>query len=111
LRIAIAYAIIELWQTATEETKMTITELKTLTNDLTARDFGGFARAVSAIDPALGRTVAMHAVAADGNSPDLSGWLQCTLDDAASLDTGGITTADAAEAWWMAKYVEVDECE
>jgi hypothetical protein len=67
-------------------------------------DFSGFARKVSAVDPVLGATVALHADAADGNSPDLAGWIEGTMDDAASLANGGITTAAAAEAWWLEKY-------
>jgi len=91
---------------------ITKTQIEEAAKGLDPRDFAGFARRIKAIDAAVGKTVEMHADAADGNSPDLAeGWIDGTRDDAEALAKANITTEDAAEVYWMVKYTdeEVDE--
>jgi hypothetical protein len=93
-------------------TKNTKTQIEQAAEGLAPRDFAGFARRISKLDKVMGKTVAMHAEAADGNSPDLAdGWINRTMDDAEALAKAGITTAEAAEVYWMVRYAdeEVDE--
>ena len=92
--------------------KITKTQIEQAANGLAPRDFAGFARRISQLDKAVGKTVEMHAGAADGNSPDLiDGWIDGTTDDAEALAKAGIITAAAAEVYWMIRYTdeEVDQ--
>jgi hypothetical protein len=64
-------------------------------------NYSDFASQVSAIDPALGETVSLHAQAADGNSPALSEWPKYTLEDAKQIV--GMTPEEASQ-WWISRY-------
>ena len=75
---------------------------------LEERDFRGFARRINAIDPVLGRTVQLHAWAADGQSPNLDAWIEGTERDAKALAQASITTRAAAEVYWYVHYTEMD---
>ena len=92
--------------------KLTKTQIRQAADGLAPRDFSGFARRISRLDKAVGRTVEMHAEAADGDSPDLiGGWIDRTADDAEALAGAGTITAGAAGVYWMVRYSdeEVDE--
>lgn len=92
--------------------KLTKTQIEQAADGLSPRDFAEFARRISKLDKAVGKTVEMHAEAADGNSPDLiDGWIDGTTNDAEALAKAGIITADAAEVYWMIQYTdeEVDD--
>jgi S-adenosylmethionine/arginine decarboxylase-like enzyme len=80
---------------------ITKSQLIKIAKDLDSHDWRGFANAVSALDPTLGATVALHAAAADGNSPDVAEWVEHTLADAVEVE--GMTVAEARE-WWHDKY-------
>lgn len=83
----------------------TIDQINTAAEGLGERDFDGFAGRISAIDPALGRVVELHAEAADGNSPDLKDWIGATAEESAQLVEEGIHTTAAAARWWFARYL------
>ena len=65
------------------------------------RDFHAFA---AELPEPLATVVHLHAVAADGNSPDVTDWVNSTIRESRLLRRDGIRTADAAEAWWIARY-------
>jgi hypothetical protein len=87
---------------------MTRQEIKELADSAAPRDFAGFAALVSRRDPVLGATVHLHAEAADGNSPDLRGWVDGTMADQAALEGAGIGTPSLAREWWMKNYAGDD---
>jgi hypothetical protein len=82
----------------------TLEQLEALAAGLDAHDWTGFAARVSEIDPVVGETVRLHALAADGNSPDVAEWPRHTWDDALDLGVAGIDTVEEAREWWEAKY-------
>lgn len=83
---------------------MTRQQLIDLAASCEPRDFFGFADLVIRRDPVLGATVYLHAEAADGNSPDLRGWVEGTMADQEGLEAADIETPTAARAWWMREY-------
>lgn len=79
-------------------------QAQTAAQGLDQRDFETFANRIAAIDPVVGIVEQYHAEAADGNSPDLDYWVKSTVEDAATLQTKGITTRRQAAQWWYEQF-------
>ncbi|RMH11304.1 MAG: hypothetical protein D6698_16590 [Gammaproteobacteria bacterium] len=83
--------------------------LVSLVEVLSPRDFEGFADELAACAPAaIVQIVRQHAKAADGNSPDLSEWVDRTLAEWNEyLDSGcDPDNGEQANEWWRRKYSE-----
>lgn len=66
------------------------------------RDFAKFARLCGEFSAPLGAVVALHAEAADGQSPDVARWQTQTfqIEFPAVMDM----TVEEATAWWHRQY-------
>lgn len=87
-------------------TKKTVDEMtealtKAATSRIGPRDFAKFAQRCARLSVPLGVVVAMHAEAADGNSPDVDTWVEHTRSE--WIDVDGMTR-EQARAWWSKEY-------
>lgn len=92
----------ERMKTATKSIEQ-MTESLTIaaTSRISPRDFAKFAARCARLSAPLGVVVALHAEAADGNSPDVEKWVEHTRSE--WVDVDGMTKEQARE-WWMAQY-------
>lgn len=81
----------------------TTDELPT-TKALDEQDCFGYVRRVMRICRPLGEATRLHALAADGNSPDLNQWPSLTAEESVKMATARIRTVRQARTWWRTMY-------
>lgn len=89
-------------KTPAERTTLCMWAVREAIAECEPRDFRRFAELCHQFSAPLGAVVALHADAADGNSPDLPSWATTTfqVEFPAVMDM----TAEQARTWWDKQY-------
>lgn len=82
-------------------TIITRDQIQSVADIVGPRDFAAFAEGVAAIDEIAGVLAALHADAADGNSPDVQDCVDGTFADRIACDDDSV---ESAREWWLRQY-------